>query len=270
MNTLKSFLLLGLGLVVGSTILVTSSTGCDQPAPKCSSARGDYIVRYTYVSGSEACKTLIGERVGVQTYNAVGKDQKPDLDRASVAMQAEGIGSLRDKSEEAEVPDLDPNDKAYALGAFTTNTPQGNVCFVSNLTPAQQKIDAIKGDDAGIEPSPATTLGYAWGNVRFLVTAQYYGSQFSADLTINRDGDECRYTAQGLYPYVDCFAVDPATGEPVVDADGNMQPDESFCAAEANPPAHPTGSGINPDFKVHCDPQLFACVLNSTTFPSIK
>lgn len=268
MNT-KPFLLFGLVVALGSAVLVTSSTGCDQPAPKCASARGDFVVRYTYVSGPEECKALVGERVGVQTYNAVGAEGKPDLDHPSVAMQADGIGSLRDGAEAADVADPDPNDHAYAFGAFATNVPAGNICTVPTLSAAQQKIAAIPGDDAGTAAQPATSLGYTWGNVQFLVTPQYYGSQFAADVTVQRDQDTCAYRAQGLYPYVDCFKVDEA-GDPVKDADGNLQPDDSFCAAEANPPAHPTGSGINPDFAVHCDPVLFACVLNSSTFPSIK
>jgi hypothetical protein len=140
---------------------------------------------------------------------------------------------------------------------------------VPTLAPAQENIGAIPGDpDAGVPDQPATSLAYNWSNVQILVTAQYYGSQFVGDLTVKRDADSCTYRAQGLYPYVDCYKVDE-NGDPLPDADGNLQPDESFCAPEANPPAHPTGSGINPDFAVHCDPVLLACVLNSTAFPAI-
>jgi hypothetical protein len=267
---IKSFLMFGLVAFAGSSFLVTTNSGCDQPAPKCASARGDYIVRYTYVSGSDDCKSLIGEKVGMQTYNAVGQEGKPDLDRPSVAIQADGIGSLRDSSEKSKAPDTDPNHHAYALGNFNANVPAGNICSVATLAPAEQKIAKIPGDpDAGVKDKPATNVSYAWSNVQFLVTAQYYGSQMSADVTVTTNGDACVYKAQGLYPYVDCFKVDE-NGDPATDADGNMQPDDSFCAPEANPPAHPTGSGINPDFRVHCDPVLFACVLNSATFPSIR
>lgn len=267
---IRTFIVFGLGLLAGTSFLVTTNTGCDQPAPKCASARGDYIVRYTYVSGSDDCKALVGEKVGVQTYNAVGVQGKPDLDRPSVAIQADGIGSLRDKAEKAEKPDENPDDHPYALGPFNQNVPAGNICTASQLAPAIQNIAKIPGDpDAGKKDTPAEKLTYTWSNVQFLVTSQYYGSQFAADVTIQTNKDACVYRAQGLYPYVDCFKVD-ADGNPVTDADGNMQVDDSFCAAEANPPAHPTGSGINPDFRVHCDPVLFACVLNSATFPSIR
>lgn len=265
----KTFFALGGLLFLASTALVTTSTGCDQPAPKCASSRGDYVVRYTFVSGPESCKDRIGEKVGLQTYNATGKENKPDLDKSSVAIQADGIGSLRDKYEGDGVTDANEADKAYAYGAFNTATPQGNVCIVSTLTTAQQNLDAVPNEDGGAPLSPKASMSYVWSNVQFLVTAQYYGSQFQADVTVNEDGAACSYRAQGLYPYVDCTKVD-AAGDPVLDAAGKPQVDESTCAAEANPPAHPTGSGINPDFAVHCDPVLFACVLNSTTFPSIR
>jgi hypothetical protein len=267
---IKSFLMLGLLAVGASSFLLTTSAGCDQPAVKCASARGDYVFRYTYVSGPDDCKALVGEKVGMQTYNAVGNEGKPDLDRPSVAIQADGIGSLRDKAEKKNAADPDPNHHPYALGNFNTNVATGDICTASVLTPAEQDIGKIAGNpDAGTKDTPPTKLAYTWSNVQFLVTAQYYGTQASADLTISQDGNQCVYKAQGLYPYVDCFKLDE-NGDPATDADGNMLPDDSFCAAEANPPAHPTGSGINPDFRVHCDPVLFACVLNSTTFPAIR
>ena len=180
-------------------------------------------------------------------------------------MQAEGIGSLRDKSEEAEVPDVDPNDKAYALGDFTTNTPQGNVCFVSNLTPTQQKIDAIRGRRRGHQPpSPATTLGYVWGNVRFLVTAQYYGSQFSADLTINRDGDECRLLGAGPLSVRGLLRGRSRHRRAGRRCGRNMQPDEP--APRGEPPAHPTGSGINPTSRCTATPSCSHASLTPRPF----
>ena len=134
---IKSFLMFGLVALAGSSFLVTTNSGCDQPAVKCASARGDYVVRYTYVSGSDDCKALTGEKVGMQTYNAVGNEGKPDLDRPSVAIQADGIGSLRDKSEKEKAADPDPNHHAYALGNFNANVPAGDICLASSLTPAE-------------------------------------------------------------------------------------------------------------------------------------
>ena len=266
---IKTIISVAFVLVATSTAFVSTTTGCDQPAPKCASSRGDFVVRYTYVSGPESCKALTGEKVGIQTYNPVGESGKPNLDQGSVAMQADTLGKLFDNAESGGVSDPDPNDKEYALGSFSTATPVGEVCTAPTLSVAQQQLGEVAEDDAGTAAQPATLINYTWKNVQFLVTSQYLGSQFIADLDIGRDATDCIYKAQGLYPYVDCFKLDD-NGDPATDADGNMLPDDSFCAAEANPPAHPVGSGINPDFAVHCDPVLFACVTNSTTFPAFK
>lgn len=266
---IKTILPVAFLLVAASTALVSTNTGCDQPAPKCSSSRGDYIVRYTYVSGPESCKQLTGEKVGVQTYNAFGENGKPNLDVGSVAMQANTLGSLFDNAASGGVSDPDVNDKEYALGAFSTATPVGNVCTVPTLSVAQQQLGVVTADDAGTKAQPGTLINYTWKNVQFLVTSQYLGSQFIADLDIGRDTTDCIYKAQGLYIYVDCTKVDVA-GNMVPDANGNPQPDETACLPEATPPVHSSGSGINPDFPVHCDPVLLACVPNSTNFPALK
>jgi len=256
-------------LATASTAFVSTTTGCDQPAPKCSSSRGDYVVRYTYVSGPESCKKLTGEKVGLQTYNPVGENGKPNLDVATIAMQADTLGTLFDNAESGGVSDPDPSDKEYALGAFSTATPVNDVCTAPTLSVAQQQLGAVAEDDAGTSAQDATLINYTWKNVQFLVTSQYLGSQFIADVDIGRDKDDCFYKAQGLYPYVDCTKVD-VDGAVVPDADGNPQPDETACLPEATPPVHSSGSGINPDFPVHCDPVLLACVPNSTNFPNLK
>ena len=269
MLNLKTIIPVAFAILAGSSAFVSTTTGCDEPAPKCSSSRGDYIVRYTYVSGADTCKDLIGEKVGVQTYNAIGENGKPNLDVASIAIQADSLGTLFDNASNGGVSDPDPNDKEYALGGFNSATPVGNVCSVPTLSVAQQQLGAVAADDAGTTEQPATLINYEWKNMQFLVTSQYLGSQFTADVDIGRDGKDCIYKAQGLYPYVDCTLVD-VNGKMVPDANGNPQPDPNACLPEATPPIHVAGSGINPDFQVHCDPMLLACVLNRADFPAIK
>ena len=266
---IKTTLSLAFVLVATSSAFFSTTTGCDQPLPKCSSSRGDFVVRYTYVSGPASCKALTGEKVGVQTYNAIGESAKPNLDSASVAMQADTLGKLFDNAASGGVGDPDVNDKEYALGSFSTATPVGQVCTVPTFSVAQQQLAAVAADDAGTTAQVATLINYTWKNVQFLVTSQYLGSQFVADLDVGRNATDCVYKAQGLYPYVPCFVAD-GNGNPVPDASGNLVVDETACSPEATPPVHPTGSGINPDFAVHCDPVLFACVTNSTSFPAFR
>jgi len=64
--------------------------------------------------------------------------------------------------------------------------------------------------DNEIEASDATTVSYAWSNVRLYVTSSALGTQFSADLKLTTDGVECGYQVIGMYPYIECGKEDPA------------------------------------------------------------
>lgn len=265
MNT-KSLLPLAFLTALTGSALATSNTGCDQQAIKCTSARDDYYVRYTYVSGPESCRELVAETVGMQTYSAVGEFGKPDLDRQSIAMQPEGIGNLAANAAAGGVTDPDPNDKEYSFGPFNSAEPVGDICTVPTLSIAQQQLAAVAADEENeVTEQPATLINYAWSNVRFYVTPQYAGSQFQANVTVGTNGTDCVYTALGLAPTVSCD-------------DGEGNPDENACKPEATLPdpnnpkviPHPTGSGINPDIPVRCDPVLLHCVPISTGFPFFR
>ncbi len=250
--------------VVGA--LIASTYGCDQPKPKCAAGRGAFIGVYTKTSGPDDCAKLKGEILGFSTYNPPGpKEGKPNLDIASIAIQSESLGTLVDTAESAGSVDKDPTHKPYGLGFFTTAEPENDFCTVPQLTVATQSIPEVKEDLANeIEASPATTVSYAWSNVKLYVTSAALGTQFTADLTLTTDGVACGYRVLGMYPYVDCSKADPA------DPDKSV-PDEGACAPEADEDAgRPTGSGINPDFPTKCDPDLLACVLTKDSIPALK
>lgn len=251
---------------VGNTVIVTAlvgvilaaSYGCDQQKPKCSTGRGSFIAKYTYVSGPPECAELKGEKIGVQTYNPMDNSgkQTPDLNKATIAIQSESLGLLVDNAEAAKVSDPDPTHKPYALGAFSTAEPVDDFCAVPMLAFAQQNLPAIKEDkDAKVSEQPKTEVIYEWANVRVYVTAAAYGTQFTADLLISTNKVSCVYKVAAMYPYVDCSAEDPADEKKTV-------PDQKACLAEPNAEeGRPVGSGINPDFPVTCDADLKACVL---------
>jgi hypothetical protein len=148
-------------------------------------------------------------------------------------------------------------------------------------------------------PEPSVDVSYEFSNVRVYTTAAAYGTHFTAEL-IRREPDcVAEYQVTALYPAVACDAPAPmadggsddeevpAIAPPVLDggldamlpaeADGDAatpmpgcEPDEptgprvldeSLCAAAADPSqARATGSGINPDFPVYCDPDLWLCL----------
>lgn len=246
--------------------LLVPSTACDQQKPKCATGRGAFIARYTFVSGADDCQKLKGEKIGVQTYNPKGERDNPDLDHASIAIQAESLGLLVDNATAGGVKDDDTSHHAYALGSFTTPEPTSDICAVPTLAPAIQNLPEVKEDpDAEVSAQPATNVVYTWSNVRVYVTPAAYGTQLAADLSIETDGAACVYKVQAMYPYVDCSKPsDPS------DPKSALVADDTACAPEASPPAHPTGSGINPDFPTHCDPDLLVCVLNSDGLPVLR
>lgn len=249
--------------VVG--VLLASAYGCDQPKAKCAAGRGSFIGVYKQTSGPPSCADLKGEKLGFSTYNVAGKEGKPNLDIANIAIESESLGTLVDTASGAGVTDKDDTHKPYATGFFSTAEPEGDFCRVPTLTVATQSIPAIPADpDNMVDATPATTVSYAWSNIKLYVTPAALGTQFDADLVLTTDNVACGYKVTGMYPYVDCSMPDPANKK-------KKLPDEGACAPEADEDAgRPTGSGINPDFPTHCDPDLLACTLTKDVLPALK
>jgi hypothetical protein len=250
--------------------LLASTYGCDQPKAKCAAGRGAFAVVYKKVTGPDSCATLKGEQVGFGTYNQVGKEGKPNLDVAQIAIQSANLGALVDTAGSAGAGDKDPTHKPYSLGFFTTAEPEGDFCVVPTLTVATQNLGEIPEDkEEGTDAVPATSVSYAWSNVRLYVTPSALGTQFTADVTVTTDGVVCGYSAVGMYPYVECGIEDPKDPKKTIpdDLDGIAR----ACAPEADEDAgRPTGSGINPDFPTRCDPDLLACTLTKDQLPALK
>ena len=249
--------------VVGA--LLASTYGCDQPKAKCAAGRGSFIGVYKQTSGPAACADVKGEKLGFSTYNVPGKGGKPNLDIANIAIESESLGTTVDTASSAGVKDKDETHKPYAIGFFSTAEPEGDFCVVPTLSVATQSIPAIAADPANmVDASPATTISYAWSNVRLYVTPSALGTQFSADLILTTDNVACGYKVTGMYPYVDCSKPDPADKK-------KKLPDENACAPEGDEDAgRPTGSGINPDFPTQCDKDLLACTLTKDVLPALK
>ncbi len=116
---------------------------------------------------------------------------------------------------------------------------------------------------------PATSIKYEWSNVRFYVTPAAPGTQLVGDLTYTKDGCVATYHVTAVYPSVSCQQLN-ADGDPVFDMAGNPVLAPDLCLPEADPAAgRPTGSGINPDFPVECEPKTALCVLTKEV-PALK
>lgn len=285
--------------------LVGLLTGCDQPAPRCSIARGEFSAIYTLKSGTGPCAELRGEVLGVQAYNAPqsASDPRPDYDRTSIGIQASTITGLLGGAQAAGVTG-EADDLPYGLGAFRSARPDDDdLCSVPSLSVAHLRLPEIPEQVAACTTTPvqpAVDVSYTFSNVRVFTTAGAYGTQFSADLTYSRDGCTAEYTVVAVYPAVPCGidpptedpgreapaedesdagpdeagepVIDPETGEPCADdAAGPAQiADDTQCSATADPAnGRPVGSGINVDFAIACDPALLLCV-PTKAFPSLR
>ena len=258
MNHIRPLALLSLTL--SAVVVVTPSLSCiGEPPALCTTAHGDYAATYTLKSGTGACSTLIGDKLGVQSYTAAGPGGIPDLTKTSAAIQSLSTGTLVQRALLSSAGDPDTTHHPFGLGLFTTSVPGADgLCAVPTFSVAQQDLPdapAIAPDptitgDTGTPEQPATSVSEAWSNVQVLVSASHIGTQMRGTLTYTRDGCTAVYDVNAVFPAASCD-------------DGKGAPDENLCKPNADPSLGiAVGSGIDPDFKVHCDAQLLLCVLD--------
>jgi hypothetical protein len=238
-------------LVILGTILVTSS--CEQPGVLCTSGRGDFAAKYTFVEGGAECSDLKSEILGMNTYTSEkdgpGSGSMADWGKSSVAIGSERIGWLVERGAEFMVKDPDESHKIYAVGDLPKE-PTNDFCDVPTMRTADAEIDMpaiparpdnpmTEGDDSDPAVEP-THYRYKWSNVRYLVTPAAIGTQMMADLEFTRNNCTAKYRVQAVYPARSC-------------ANAAGQPDIQLCSPEAIPERQIyVGSGISPDFPVDC------------------
>lgn len=232
---------LSLGLFAG----LLSVGGCQQPIPNCASAHGYFAAEYTLESGDpgSACGALLGDVLGVNTYWE-DKDNRPNLQAASVAIRTTYLDNLVFRLADYGVADESRNPDVQSLGAFARPKPDGDdFCEVPDTSrtelslpeaPAIEDDPETPDDDESLPAQPATTVAFEWSNVRILVTPDAQGTQMTADMHFEQDGCEADYSVVGVYPAVYC-----ATDEE--------------CDDDSN--------GINPGFATRCNVDLGLCVL---------
>ena len=231
-------------------------TACQQPDVNCTSAHGTFAARYERKSGpaDQPCGQIIGDILGMSTYYAPGGvNDTPKFAEPSVAIRAmylyeyvynqvyapETVFDTRKIDMEVGDPD--------AFGDFAAGVPDDEgFCAAPKMSkvtldlPEVLEVEEVVDDPltedvdesvAPVAPQAAATLSYAWSNVKFLVTADAQGTQFSADLEFTQDACKATYHVVGVYPAIGCAG-----------ADG--MPDNTVCESDVN--------GINPDFPTEC------------------
>ncbi len=88
------------------------------------------------------------------------------------------------------------------------------------------------------------------------------GTQFSGHLRYTEDSCSAEYNVAGVWPSVFC-GVDKEVDDGMGGTKTVTVPEASLCCPSADPlGGRITGSGINPDFPMKCDPDLLLCVLD--------
>ncbi|UQA55745.1 hypothetical protein [Polyangium aurulentum] len=266
---IMGFLVGAIGLA-GATTLSLSGASCSQPAIACVVGHGSFYARYTLISSTgTGCDQLKGDEVGFSTYLAPNADKSlADYDNRSIAVQSLELGSLRQQWEVLQGPDNydRENNKAYAFGKYSSAPDDNNICYAGGaggtpaLAPAELNLPEVTtmDDEGNMETEPARHVRQEWKNIRVYVTADAPGTQAVGEMTYEDVllGCSATYSFIALYPAHYCG----------VDHDGDAATDDVPSEDECNPKADPSkgrvfGSGINPDFKVRCDPEVLYCVL---------
>ncbi len=273
---------------------LAASNCADQRPPECTvPASTNFAVRLVEQPGTAAgacdgVEPLRGGVFGLRPHPVAGADGYPDYDIPfNVSFQFQDIGALRDAAE-ARLAALDlpplppPAEVAYNFGPYTTSSPVDDICSLPSTEPARlvlpeipgiPEVPADPGDPATEEddvpgvparpPLPAVDITAVWSDVRVLVTTAYQGVQFRGTFTYTFNGCTRVYQGTGVWGSfnVTCEGADEE-GAP------NGQPDDALCRS-APSTANITGSGINPDFPVSCDPATLLCLLDGE-FPSYR
>jgi hypothetical protein len=271
------------GFLVGAmgfasaALFALSGASCSQPTIQCVVAHGQFVsyyAKYEVVSGDASCYENIqtalelptgGENIAMATYLQPVSSEKyafADFDNRKIAVQGSVMGLIYAIRHDAGT---DEADAPYGIGVYSTAPDTNNICYAGGAggTAAMaasdldiEEFDTGELDDMGNPVIlPAEHYRQEWKNIRLFVTAGVPGTQAVGEMHFEDITAGCSvdYKFVALFPSVDC------TGE---DAMGNPVPDEGFCDPNPDPSVGRIfGSGINPDFKVSCDPTLLHCVL---------
>jgi hypothetical protein len=276
------------------------ASGCDQPAPRCTVAPGDFAVKYTIISGN--CDPLPGETLSLQVYYPPRSrsDSSPNFEKATIGLQPSSLTAMVGDALHRGSAALE-GDKPYGLGAFASGKPGGDdYCQVPDLTLARVRLPALpEFTECGVT-SPAQEamdVSYKFSQVRVYNTPGAYGTQLDGVLTYTTPTCTSTYRVVGIYPAVACNtsatpapdssdagAADeggvapPAAGDGGAEEDAGEAPELEEGCEEPPPDPGPqvpddtlcgAGSGISPEFAVTCDPALLMCVLANEP-PSLR
>jgi hypothetical protein len=253
--------LVALAALGAPLFLGLSGASCSQPAIQCVVAHSPFYAKYTLVEGTGSCAQIKGDAIGMSTFLRPNADRTgANYDSRRIAIQSDTLGKLLQERDGLGAGD---EDLPYAVGDYTSEPDANQICFAGTADKplAAADMDVPEVPDKSL---PAKHLRQEWKNVRLYVTADAPGTQAIGEMVYEDvlEGCKATYTFVALAPAVYC----EGTG---TDGKPNGKPDDSLCDPKADPAHGRTfGSGINPDFKTRCDPELLYCVLAETPLPA--
>jgi hypothetical protein len=245
--------------VVALGVAFFLSACAESPTPCVVSSLG-YAARYTYTHADPGCAIAPGDVIGLESYpgQRSGSDE-PDPGRRSLAVQSRAMAALRRDAESFGVS-LGASSSTFAFGPASADADEEGLCHAGTdempLAPAEVAVPKIVTKFPFV--IPARHFRQTWSDVTTFVTADVPGTFMKASMTMEDvlQGCATEYTVLAMAPAVYCG---------VVDFEGSEHPEDSVCAAAADPAAGRLfGLGIDPRFEAHCDPDIFHCVPTRT------
>jgi hypothetical protein len=270
--------LVGVAGLASAAFFALSGASCSQPAIQCVVAHGQFVsffAKYELVSGDANCYGQYleaigyppsGEDIAMSTFLQPTQDGSfADFSNRSIALQSMVMGVIaRDRQGAGD----DEADNAYGIGPYTTSPDDNNICYAAGAGGtaafAAADLDFEEFDTGEVDPMtmmpiilPEAHYRQEWKNVRVYVSAGVPGTQAVGEMRFEDVTAGCfsEYKFVAIYPSVDCQIYDE-------EGNGTGMGDSRNCDPNPNPAeGRVFGSGINPDFKTTCDPDLLHCVL---------
>jgi len=174
-------------LAVATAVVVAGCTQSPTPCQLQQSATGGYIIKLTRGGAAAAGCDIDSATPGIFTDVWVF-DQYTDQLIAVKSVQV------------AHPADSDPNSTVYGKGKFTSVDPDNSnpsICKVASLNRMSNETTKAPADPV---------LAYTVTNMQFLSGTDFLGTEFAADVHVERGGCAADYTAQALSPPVGCEA----------------------------------------------------------------
>ena len=212
-------------LSLATTAMVFSGVGCAggvQAPPVCAVGRAEvsnYVVTYTLKDAQPACAAAqhlnSNWTLAAQKYSGASGSGQKDIALRPAFSDYYSYTQLNGAFASFAAESTDAHEKAPTVAYATLDTEfpvaQGNLsyCNVSAFTTgAGGKVAGTTSALYGSASLDDKDVNFAFASTKFLDTAQYPGTQFTAELTYTEGTCTADYSAVAVWPWSTCYVVD--------------------------------------------------------------